>query len=301
MVISVGGAFIRIWRPGSGLVAEVPTCVVSSQDEILALGEEAAAMEGKLSPGQEFLRPFFANHIIHREQLRLLLQQALAQSRSNGSIWERLVVTAAVPPGTPRLHQEWLVRTLREAGLGFVRTVDPLAEFAMKQTKQRKSVPVVGVLDWGFSAARAAIYAGGRILASRSLDHLGLRSLCETVVQMERTENKRIFPLSALYGMQWGLAMTGFDTAAGKSFTGTIQKEVVHQAQQVFADGVQDLLLSLHQQLTAEQVAFLRQSGWLVMGGGSGLAMDVQQWEKTTGVPARVVSGPVYAALQSIG
>lgn len=299
MIVSVGGGFIRVWRTGVGLAAEVPTCVVSSQEGIIALGDEAAAMEGKLAPGQEFTRPFFADRIIQREYLRELIRKALVLSGEKGSIWERLIVSAAIPGSTARLHKEWLMRTLREAGLGWIRPIDPLVSVAAKHgARQRKSLPIVGVVDWGFSALRAAIYVGDSLLASTTQETFGLRSLCQLIVENEKATSQRIFPLAPLYSLQWGLAHTGFDQKSKKSFTGTLQKEIVQDAQAACANGILQALANLQQQLSPEQASFFHQNGWVVIGGGASLVSE--KWEKVLGVPVTVAPGATYASLQNI-
>lgn len=297
MVIGVGGGYVRVWRPGSGLASELPAAVVvDSEGELVALGEEAAGREGKLSGAESFLRPFFADRIIQRQALRELVRLALDQAQL--SPWERWQATLLLPPTVAPLHADWLERTVREAGVGLVRRRDPLAGLVKNQTRRVKGVPVMGVLDWGFSQLRAAIYAGEEVLAKAAAPHLSVAELCQAVVSAERAAAHRLFPLSALYGLQWGVTHAAYDEAAARPCAGALNPQIVGQVRQAFAAGVLETMVDLSRQLTPEQSAYFRHQGWIVVGGGAVLADEPDAWAEKLGVPVRLATNAAYALLQ---
>lgn len=299
MVIAAGGAYIRIWRRGQGLLAEVPAAgVVDSEGAIVAVGEEAIGREGKLPPRQSFIRPFFADRIVHRDLLREVLRLALDQAQTKGKWWDRWRVTLLVPPSVPPLHAAWLERTVREAGAGLIERQDPLASLVKAQTRRVKGAPVMGVLDWGFSQVRAGIYAGAEPLAMAGAPHLSVAQLCEQVVSAERTASKRLFPRAGLYGLQWGLTHVAFDESSGRPAAGTLKPDVVLAVRQSFSDAILRIMADLAQKLPPEQAALLRQQGWIVVGGGAGLAGEPEDWARTLGVPVRIAANASYALLQ---
>ncbi len=305
MTISIGGAYIRIWRPRRGLAAEVPAVVVLDQDgAIIALGDAAAQMEGKTSHQQQLVRSFFGDQIIHRDGLRALIRLALAKAIESDQArwWERLRLNIAVPPTVSPLHRDWLQRTVREAGGGWLNSLDPWSHLLPHNSQRRTDVvPVHGVLDWGFSGVRAALYVGDQLVASQSNSQWGLRQLCEKMVIAEQAKTHRLFPQSALYNQEWGLAYTGFDTAKARPILATLSAEVKQTTQVEGVKAIGQMLITLQNRLTPEQTSFLPQHGWLVVGGAANLFTDLDHWSQKLGAPLTVAVGPTYAVLKGLG
>ncbi len=299
MIISVGGAYVRVWRPGRGLAVELPAAaVVDKEGQIIALGEEAAGREGKLSDEMAFWRPFWADRITHRYLLREILRLALEQSQASGDWWERWRVTLLLPPNIPPLHATWLEKTLREVGVGWIEHFDPLATLVKSQVGRSKTVPIMGVVDWGFSQLRVVIYSGETVLCLASAPHLSLSEFCRQLIAAERKDSRRSFPLASLYSQQWGVTHVAYDERSARPVVGTLNNKILTQTRQAFAEEALKLMAKLVRDLNPEQAAFFRQQGWLVVGGGAELVGSVETWAETLGVPVRVAANAPYATLQ---
>lgn len=299
--LSLGGAYFRLWVEKQGLVTELPSCVIREREtgRIVSFGEEAVAMSGRVPDHLEFVRPFSQDAIYDRSVLRSLLehmvltnQQTLSPIEKVGDFWR---YTVAVPPTITSLHRDWLKRTLREAGLWRWNPYDPLAVIAHSVAQKSRSASVVGVLDVGFSAARAAVYVGNELVAVLQDPNLSLAQFCQQLCTEEYVRYHRQFSPAVLYDQQWFVQHVGFDEEKQRAVTAPIHKESFHATQTVFQQNMQEFLEKIMRGLSSDIQASMQYHGWTVVGGGATIPGITEVFGKTGEIPIKMYKHTRYA------
>lgn len=295
-----GGAFLRLWIPGKGLAQEIPTCMVRDRDscEIIAFGDEAAGMVGKIPNHLEFIRPFYADEIVDREAFRSLLEHVLVQDQQSLSWRDRLIrpwnYHVALPPTVSELHAQWLKKTAREAGIWRWNPYDPFLMIAQKIGERERGASVVGIVDIGFSAARAAVYVGDELVESRASKVASLSNFCAYVVDEEQRRFHNIFSPSVLYDQQWFIQHVGFSEETEKAITEPIHKESFRAAQKKWHAAGKQLLSETLQSVSNEIQASLSHHGWNFFGGGANIPGVIDNWSAGDSIPLRMYKHTRY-------
>lgn len=302
--LSLGGAYFRLWIDGQGLVSELPSCVIRERDsgKILSFGEEAVAMSGRVPDHLEFVRPFAKDTIYDRAILRSLVEHMVLSNSQSLSVLEKvfdfLRYSVALPPTVSDLHQQWLRRTLREAGLWRWQTYDPFLSVAQSVSQKSRSASVVGVLDLGFSAARVAIYVGDEQVISQRTEDISLSQFCQQVCAEEYVRYQRQFSPAVLYDQQWFVQHVGFDEDKQKAVTAPIHKDSFSAVQTVFQQKLQEFLEKTMSLLASDIQASMQYHGWIVIGGGATIPGVLDVFGKETEIPIKMYKHTRYADIR---
>ncbi len=297
-VLSIGGAYIRLWHKERGLLIEIPPCVVVDRQsgELKLYGQDAADLEGKVPPHLEFWRVWSADTLIDRQLLRSILSYVLGfEVSSEKERWQRAVSTTIIIPETiSSLHEKWLLLTAREAGWWYLRTGRMGLPFV--SNKPGNSSAIQGVFDLGFSSARLVLYMGKEVLLSVSEPQLSLQNVAAEFSQSLKQHRQREISPQSFYDKHWlktrfvyNLAKSGPEeyTPLGSDWQ-TIQTEF-HRNVQHF------LQYSLARLSDAQQAEMSRSTIWLI-GGAADLLQGVSDnfWP----VRFKPSSDAEYAALR---
>lgn len=302
-LVSFGGGYIRVWRPGKGLSVELPCCLVVNKEtgSIDALGEEAAELEGKLPPTLKFVRPFWCDRIVDRGALRALLQEALQRDRQmqkdTPAAWFHRY-TVRVPESMPDLHRRWLLTTCRE--------VWPIpwkeqGAFASLQTRPGARSEVGLYLDVGFSGVHVALMVGKNVIATQSRKDLSFQQFCTKITTAVRVKQHTRFAPSSLYSQQWFTQHAGFQEKEQQPQVFTVSRALFDQEIQLWADRLADVVEHSMSLAPAEVRAQLSRVGVSLVGGGAEISELVTTLEKKLGLPITVVRQPKYATLREKG
>lgn len=272
---------------------------------VIAYGDEAVKMLGKLPATRQFVRPYWADQIIDRDVLRGILevavhldQQALPTNWVN-SLWQRGQYRMVLPPTVSELHRQWLRRTWREVGLWRWQEEDGFWNALMPLVRRSHQKLVIGVVDLGFSAARAAVYTGSDVLLAEKRSDLSLSAFCDQLVNQERRESQILFSDSSLYDQQWFTQQVGFHEQEQRPVARPLQKKSVQLTQQAFQEAVGSWLAEVNQKLPTETAAQLKTFGWVVTGGFTAQPEWVEQWAQQLEVPVQLHPQAKYAEIRS--
>ncbi len=301
--ISLGGAYFRVWIEGSGLALELPSCVVREKDtgRVIAFGEDAVGMSGRLPQNVEFIRPFSEDAIYDRDILRALLEYVSMTVQQRLPVWQRPVdflrYEVAIQPTVHPLHREWLQKTFREAGFWRWRAYDPFLTVAQRVGRRARAAQAVGVLDIGFSSARAAVYLGEESIFSSRKSDLSLQQFCEWVVEEERRRYGIHFSGSVLFDQQWFVQQSGFDEKQNRAVSEPIHKTSFAAAEKRYEQALAAFLDTSLENASPEIRASMQHHGWTVIGGGASLP-PVLNVADTFSIPIKMYSNSRYADIR---
>lgn len=299
--LSLGGAFFRLWADGHGLLTELPSCVIRNRDTgaLVAFGEEAQSMEGRVPEHLEFVRPFAEDALYDRALFRALVEHIVLSNQQSLSPWQRVADFSryhiAVPPTVPALHKTWLQRTLREAGLWQWQPYDPFLSVAQRVTQRSRSAQVVGVLDVGFSAVRAALYVGDEVVAAQRSSQLSLRNFCQQLTQEEQKRHQIQFSPSILYDQQWFVQHVGYNETQQRAVTAPVHKDTFTAVQKRYTNQLHQFLVGVMNTTAPDIQASMQYHGWTVIGGGATIPGVLDAFSAADGVPIKMYKHTRYA------
>ncbi len=299
--LSLGGAYFRLWIDGKGLVSELPSCVIRERDSgtIISFGDEAISMSGRIPDHLEFVRPFSKDAVFDREILRSLIEHIVLSNQHTLSIPAKMVdfwrYSVALPPTVSVLHRQWLQRTLREAGLWHWKTYDPFLSVAQNVAQRSRSASVVGVLDLGFSSARAGVYVGDELVLAQRSDDISLENFCQRLCLEEYERHARRFSPAVLYDQQWFVQHVGFDESKQKAVTAPIHKESFSVVQAEFQQKLQEFLEKTMSLVSSDIQASMQYHGWTVIGGGATIPGVLDVFGKNAEIPIKMYKHTRYA------
>lgn len=291
--VSLGGGYIRIWRPGRGLTVEMPSCVVirSVDGSVLALGEEAAHLEGKLPPGTQLIRPFWLERIVDRTLLKILFAEALRLDReSHTTFWEKatLQYSLALSETTPVLHKQWLLKTAQELWPWPWKEIPALrAARENGRKKVRADLPVV-VIDCGFSSVRGVVFTGQEYMVFPHEKRLGLFSLCQDFVHREEEKYGVTFAPSLFYAQDWGVRQAGLRLSDKQPVLAPPHRETFLAFQKQAQDWLSTWLRFQLSQLPSDIQVALQHEGVVLIGGAASFFAQDDVLQKQLGLPVHV-------------
>jgi actin-like ATPase involved in cell morphogenesis len=285
--LSCGGAFFRLWERERGLLAEIPPCIVTDKEtgEIRLYGAEAAALEGRVPEHLQFQRLWWADKILDRERLRLLLQilldeEALTLAERWRRPWQMQVL---LPESILPLHRRWLEKTAREAGWWFLSSVPAhqglLQSSSSPKTASRAHWRVQSFLDIGFSQTRFVAYVGDEVLLAVSSEQFSIAQFCQSMVSFLNEKHTVEIPASSFYDQNWTRTRLAFDLRKQKPQEWSVESKEFAQQQQQFWQQLSAWVEQQTSVLSTTHRTEIEQREVLLVGGGAALwnGMDAQK------------------------
>lgn len=129
--IDPGTDFISIYISGRGIVLREPSVIAFNINtrEIAAVGEEAAAMEGKAPEAMKTERPITGGVITDSELAGELISRLLAKVKTNGVVKPRIMVS--IPCGISDVEERAVINAVMRAGARQVIVVEAPAAAAL--------------------------------------------------------------------------------------------------------------------------------------------------------------------------
>lgn len=277
--LSCGGAYFRLWERERGLLAEIPPCIVTEKEtgEIRLYGAEAAALEGRVPEHLQFERLWWADKILDREKLRLLLQVILDEEvQGFPERWRRPWETQLLlPESMVPLHRRWLEKTAREAGWWFVSSI-PAHEGLLHAATSLKTAPrtnwrVQSFLDIGFSQTRFVVYVGDEVLQAVATEEFSLSRFCQDLVKFLHDKHNLEIPANSFYDQNWTRTRLAFDLRKQKPQEWSLESKELQQQQQEFWRRISAWIEQQARLLSTTHRTEIEQREMVLVGGGAAL------------------------------
>lgn len=177
LALDVGSSRTRLIVRGAGVVHDLPTVVAirtrrSGRADVVALGEDARAMQGRAPEAIRVVRPIRAGRVVEPAILETWLSW-LVRSTHGGRTWMRPRILLAFDGDAPEIERRRLADACTSAGARELAWVPSALAAARGSGLAEGASSGHMVVDVGAGSTRVALIARGRVLASTSIEVAG--------------------------------------------------------------------------------------------------------------------------------
>jgi rod shape-determining protein MreB len=311
--IDLGTANVLVYVKGHGIVVQEPSMVAVSvsDNKIVAVGEEARAMLGRVPEAIEVLHPLrdgvIADYIVTEAMLRYFIQRIVGRFRLF-----RPIVMVSVPVGVTSVEERAVKDAARQAsGREAYVIPEPLA--AAIGAGMPIDTPTGNmVVDIGGGTSEAAVVAMYGIVVSGSVRVGGVKfdeAIASYVRRKynlmigEQTAEEVKLKIGSAMPLEESLSMEvkGRDQVAGLPRTITITSEEVTEALVEPLSSVVGVVKGVLEQTPPELASDIIDRGMVLTGGGALLRNVDRMLTQETGVPCYVAENPMACVALGAG
>jgi rod shape-determining protein MreB and related proteins len=311
LAIDIGTDFIRIKKLGEPNLLEIPHVVAVEQgNRILAIGEDAKALKGKVSKGIAIVYPF--EHGVMREfSLSSNLYRQLINQVLGKFFLIKPVVMVSVPSDATKVERDAVTRAMYNAGARQVfLIVAPLAGAI------GAGIPVAAsngniVLSLGAGMTEIAVLSLGSVVFSKSL-RMGSQTLDQVIAQGVKEQYGVEISLETAEQIKKELInFTAHKTHAvlkvhAKDIQTSHPREVEIQLKQVLPllerplKRISDLIFQFLEGLPPELAEDVVEKGIMMIGGGAQLSGYQFVLSQIIGVPVVVAEDAPHCVIRGV-
>lgn len=305
MGIDLGTVNVLVYVRGQGVVLQEPSVVAVSVHErkIIAVGEEARAMQGRTPGTLEVVRPLrdgvIANYTVTERMLRYFIRKA------GGASWFfRPRVMISVPYGVTSVERRAVHEAALDAGAGRAHLIpEPLAA-AIGAGLPVDTPSGNMVVDLGGGASEAAVIAVNGIVVANSVRVGGLRLDDAIIAYVRRKYNLLIGqPTAEEVKIRIGSALPldpplkmeiqGRDQVTGLPRIVTLSSDEVTEAINEPLMAMMGVIKGVLERTPPELASDIIERGIALVGGTALLRKIDELVTRETGVPAWVAEAPM--------
>jgi rod shape-determining protein MreB len=311
--IDLGTANVLVYVKGHGIVVQEPSMVAISvaDNKIVAVGEEARTMQGRVPEAIEVLHPLrdgvIADYIVTEAMLRYFINRIAGRFRLF-----RPIVMVSVPVGVTSVEQRAVKDAARQAsGRESYVIPEPLA--AAIGAGMPIDTPTGNmVVDIGGGTSEAAVVAMYGIVVSSSVRVGGVKfddAIASYVRRKyslmigEQTAEEVKLAIGSALPLEETLEMEvkGRDQVAGLPRTIRITSDEVTEALAEPLSSVVGVVRGVLEQTPPELASDIIDRGMVLTGGGALLRNVDHMLTKETGVPCYVAENPMACVALGAG
>lgn len=310
--IDLGSFRTRIWVDGSGVVIDEPTCIAfdKKNKSVLAVGEEAAQMDGRVGEHIEVCYPVVGGKIYDTAALTALLKIWLTQSVGTIALYNPIIM-ASIPVSATQADREITTQVLYALGAGEAYTIaQPLAAGI------GAGVPIADasgsfLLHLGAGVVEGVIISLGSVIVFQSSEYAGeylSNSIClytQKNLDLKISKKTATVLKNEVISVEFGSAREKL--VAGQDTVDESPKELVVKSKDLFGhtisymEKIEDLVVNLLSKMPPELAVDVIDKGLLLTGGTAKLhGIEIFFVEKL-GIPVSVVDNSELAVIEGIG
>lgn len=309
--IDFGSSRIRICTDFNGLILDQPSCIAvdSANNQVIAVGDEAATMSGRVDPRITIHWPV-KNGVLHDATTAAALLKVLLQPVFRSSLLYGPAVMASVPGSSTEAQKESMSTLLYELGAREVYTIaQPLA------ASIGSGVPIADasgsfILHLGEGQVEAAVISLGTMVGCESNLYAGsfLKQHIKLAISNKRSLDISEAMVSVLMkkvasARKDVLAehlVTGKELTSGNPKEVRISKEELNGAVNTMVTRAERTIQKLLSRIPAELTVDVIDKGLLLSGGLSRLNGLDTYLIQSLGMPVAVVDTPDLAVISGI-
>ena len=317
LAMDVGSVNTRIFAKDRGVVLDEPSVVAMSRKrgrvKIIAVGGEAAKIEGRAPVGIEVVRPIRSGAIADLDAASEMIRCFLGQARHKGGR-TRPALIMTVPAGSTAVERRLLKGAADAAGARRVMAIEGSLAAAIGAGLPVDEPDGAMVVDIGGGTTDVAVLALGGVVYARSAD-VGGEAMDDAIIAFVRRQHRVLIgsataetvkrEIGTAYRDQPGdgriLPLRGQDLERG------VPKEFGLSAAET-AESLIDPITEIYEgiKLALEHVRpdlgdAIAERGILMTGGGSLLHNLSLVVAKATGLPVTLADDPLGAAINGVG
>lgn len=309
--IDLGSDFVRVWVKGQGLVVEQPSylAVDTTSQRVLAVGEEAREMNGRVAANVKVFRPVQAGQVWDTQVAKAFLQGILKEVLSKSFFSPTLLISvpaslnSAVEAETIELGNALVARE--------VLTVSSPLAAAIGAGMPVADASGGFILQLGAGVSEAAVVSLGSLVGVEASKEAGDYFIQQVIVALQETQHVTVSPETASLLIQ-KVASLGKEAKKSQLVTGKSVKSGAPKEIEVTTDDLREVsekmvgeLVRLVQRLVTkvptELTVDIVDKGLLLSGGGAKLTGLEEFMVPKLGVPVSVVDEPEQAVARGLG
>lgn len=307
--LAMGSSSFSLELPGRGLSQPARVAVQIGKGTIVALGDEAAQMEGREPEGIAVVRPLCGGVVVDSDRARRLLSSVLLASKHGVLFGPRVV--AAVPSDLSAVEQQAFLATVRAAGAREVHLVDQVLLAAVGAGLDVMEPRGRLVVHVGAGVAQTAVLSLGHPVVSRTMRVAG-DAMNDAIREHVRRTHEILIDdgVADLLKRELGCALpvdpplrrevAGRHLTQGKPVRVTLDSNEIHG---VLEPLVQALAREVRQVLANMSIQFLddvSRDGAVLTGGGAYLRRLDEYLSQETRLRFRLAAQPETAAARGL-
>jgi len=309
--IDLGTSNILVYVKGRGIVVREPSVAAVSDNEIVAMGEEARAMLGRTPDAITAVKPVqdgvIANFRITRKMLRYLLTRVCGRRRIF-----KPQVCICIPSGATAVEKRAVVEAALAAGAGRAIPVEEPMAAAIGAGLEVTSPNGHLVVDIGGGTTDIAVISLGGIVLSESIrlggsemDAMIMRQIKRSynLIIGERTAEDIKINIGSAYPLpsESTITVKGRDVVAGLPKTIEISSEEVREALAEPVATLVERIRNVLEHTPPELAADIIERGITLTGGGALLRGLDRLIEAQTDVPVHLAEDPLTCVAVGTG
>jgi len=309
--IDLGTSNILVYVKGRGIVVREPSVVAISDNEIVAMGEQARAMLGRTPDAITAVKPVqdgvIANFSITRKMLRYLLTRVCGRRKLF-----KPQVCICIPSGATAVEKRAVIEAALTAGARRAIPVEEPMAAAIGAGLEVTSPNGHLVVDIGGGTTDIAVISLGGIVLSESIrlggsemDAMIMRQIKRSynLIIGERTAEDIKIKVGSAYPLpsESSIAVKGRDVVAGLPKTIEISSEEVREALAEPVATLVERVRNVLERTPPELAADIIERGITLTGGGALLRGLDRLIEAQTDVPVHLAEDPLTCVAVGTG
>ena len=310
--IDLGTANTRIYVEGKGLTFDEPSvlAVDSTTGEILAIGKEAKAMQGRIPRNIRLVLPIKDGVIADFDYTQSMIKYYLSRALGSAGMLARTVVIVGIPSGITAVEERAVREVALNAGAAVAHLVDePLAAacgagIALDKLSADVIVNIgaghteVAIINMGVMAEVRSVRIAGDAMDRAIIDHV--RKTYNTIIG-ERTAEEVKFELgNAFLDDEYRfktIEAKGRDALTGLPRAVVISAREINIALSECVSGIMEAIKSCLEKAPANLAADIIERGIILTGGGAQLHGLDKLISLETGMYCTLVNEPELAVV----
>ncbi len=309
--VDLGSSCTPVSERGKGILFREPSYIAIDKRvrKIIAVGEKARTMDGRVPPGIEVVRPVRGGVVADYELTEAFLKRILRKAGQHGVFRPRVML--GVPVDATEVEERAVAEAARTAGARSVYIL-PQPVIAAWSSARIDQVKCCILCDIGAGTTQVALISRGRIVMSRCrrlggdvLDQAIVSYLrrVHTIVIGERSAENLKLKIGAAHKMDPPLraVVRGRDLYSGLPRQATVESNELVPVFKPYLEQMVNVVLSVMEAACSDLAGKVTATG-VVMTGGTALLRGISRFfESATGLPCHTVSDPIASVACGAG
>lgn len=316
--IDLGSSNIVVYVKDKGIVLSEPSAIAAKKlpraegYEIIAVGNDAKAMLGKVPHGIEAIWPLEGGVIANFDMTQELLKFCLKRVSSNSSFMVHPRVVISIPAEVTEVERKAVIDATLGAGASEAYVVEEPISAALGVGLPIDKPNGCMVIDIGGGTSEVSVISLGGIVVTSSLRNAG-RSMDNAIINMIRQryalligettaeEIKNTIGSALPMNPELEMSVKGRDLSGGLPKSDIVSSVEVREAMEPVFSGIEDMIKVALEKMPPELAKDVVDRGIVMTGGVALMNGFSERLSRAINTPVIVAEKPLYSVALGIG
>ena len=316
--IDLGSSNIVVYVKDKGIVLSEPSAIAAKKlpraegYEIIAVGNDAKAMLGKVPHGIEAIWPLEGGVIANFDMTQELLKFCLKRVSSNSSFMVHPRVVISIPAEVTEVERKAVIDATLGAGASEAYVVEEPISAALGVGLPIDKPNGCMVIDIGGGTSEVSVISLGGIVVTSSLRNAG-RSMDNAIINMIRQryalligettaeEIKNTIGSALPMNPELEMNVKGRDLSGGLPKSDVVSSVEVREAMEPVFSGIEDMIKVALEKMPPELAKDVVDRGIVMTGGVALMNGFSERLSRAINTPVIVAEKPLYSVALGIG